>query len=215
MSDGYPIYRFTKIKYKPATKEENPVNEYEFHYYIITGQHKDGSEINQKLTLVCNDEPVESFKTTLQALKPYITELCEQPKDYTARVTVRGINCKYGDHETGGKVLGVVMTGVYKYKKSNGVLVLNTPFKQESFRTSKGGDDGKLLSDDCLEVIYELFEEAKKYLKGERLEIKIDYKEQEKIDKAEKLENYKEGKKKSKDTGVDNSGKIIEMGNGK
>ena len=207
----YPIYRFLRIWYKPAKKEENPVNQYEFTYDIISGRMEDDTEIKQEFTLKCSEEPVEAFRTTLQALKAYICDLCEQPQEYVSRITVRGINLKYEQHENGSQVMGVNMCGTYRYKRSNGVLVLNTPFRQESFKKNKGGDDGKLLKDDCLEVIYELFDEAKKYIQGERLKQMIDYKQAAENEKAEKLEKFKEDKKKSKN-GVDAQGNILEMG---
>jgi hypothetical protein len=211
----YPIYRFRKIWFKPAKKEENPVNVYEFDYDIISGRTEQDQEIKQELTLKCSEEPVESFKKTLQALKPHIVDLCEQPKDYEARVTVRGIHIRYSDHENGSKIMGITMTGTYKLKRSNGVNVLNTPFKQESYTTSKGGDETKLLSEPCAELVYELFDEAKRYVQGERLKLMIDFKEQEAQDKKANLESYKENKKKSKEKGVDDGGNIINLDNSK
>ena len=186
------IFRFFKIKYKPAQGEGDDLkNSYEFTYDIIKGHNESGLEIKESFTLKSHDEPVEKFRDALQGLKPHLTGYCELPKEYVSRVTVRGISISYGDHEDGRKIPGVIITGVMKYKKSNGVLVLNSPFKQSEFLKDSGGDESKLLDAECMEVIEDLFSESERYLKGEREKVEIDFADKKEENKNKKIHELK------------------------
>ncbi|NOS85255.1 MAG: hypothetical protein HOP31_08960 [Ignavibacteria bacterium] len=201
-----PIYRFLKIKYKPAKKEDDK-NSFEFTYDLIKGHNENGQEIKESFTFKSYDEPVQTFKDALQGLCPYLTGFCELPKDYASKIKVRGISVSYGEHEDGRKIPGVIISGVMQYKKSHGVLPINTPFKQSEFLSDSGGDESKLLGDECFEVIETLFHESERYIKGEREKIEIDFAEQEIKDKADKLEKHKSSKK-----AVNGQGNIIDIG---
>lgn len=204
-----PIYRFLKIKYSPAKKEDDK-NSYSFTYDLIKGHNENGQEIKESFVFKSYDEPVQKFKDALQGLCPHLTEYCELPANYASRIKVRGVSITHGDHEDGRKIPGLIITGVMQYKKSHGVLVLNTPFKQSEFLTEAGGDESKLLSDECIEVLETLFAEAERYIIGERETIEIDFAEQEIKDKADKLEKHKASKK-----AVNGNGNIIDIGDGK
>ena len=203
------IYRFSKIKYKPAKKEDEK-NSYEFTYDLIKGHNENGQEIRESFTFKSYDEPVQTFKDALQGLCPYLTGFCELPKDYASKIKVRGISASYGDHDDGRKIPGVIISGVMQYKKSHGVLPLNTPFKQSEFLKESGGDESKLLGEECFEVIETLFQEAERYIKGEREKIEIDFAEQETKDKEEKHKKFKDSKK-----AVNGQGNILDMEAGK
>lgn len=191
-----PVYRFHKIKYSPARGKQNH-NTYEFQYDIILSRDEKGVEIKEEYTLICHEEPIGNFNDYLQGLKPHVVSLCELPADYVKRVEVRGISLSYnGENRT----LGAVITGVMNYKKSNGVLVLNTPHKTENFlNESESGDPNQLIDEDCAELLYQLFKESEKYIKGERQQINIEFAEPAGKEPGElELVKEKKDKKKSK-----------------
>lgn len=215
------IYRFLKIKFKPAKTEEQK-NSYEFHYDIIKGHNEKGEEIRENYKYISSDKPLDSFTDALQGLKPYLTEYCELPKDYVGRMQIRSISISYMDHPTGRKIPGVIISGIMRYKRQSGVLPCNTPYKQpelltetdEEEKVKNNAESFKLMSKDCFEVIQTLFKEAEKYIEGEREEMEIDFAEQSEDETKEKLKNYRENKG-NKGKGVDDGGNIINLDNSK
>ena len=167
--------RFYKIKLEPG-KEGKTCNTWHFDYDVIKGHLPSGADRVDEFTLACHDEPLPAFMKPFKALEPYIAELCEQPSDYARRTDIRSVSFDYNGDK---KVMGVTMCGILHYKKSNGVLVMNTPHKIEVFY-GKGGDASQLIPDKMCSLLYELFSQAGRYIDGERIEQKEIFPEEKK-----------------------------------
>lgn len=159
--------KFTKIKLKTGEK-----GEVELHY-----QNDKGEQGLDKFTFISKDEPLPSFELTMMKLRKHVLALLEMPKTdkEVKKVTVRSVSLSYaGDDD----VMGAVISGIRSLEYSNGVQVLNTPYKPEE-AVAENADDTNILPEECSALIYELIDEAQKYLDGERKQIEA-FKEEKK-----------------------------------
>jgi len=161
--------KFTKIKLKKG--------EVELHY-----QHDKGEQGIDKFTLNSKDEPLASFELSIKKLRKHVLGLLEMPKadKEIKKVTVTSVSLSYaGDDD----IMGAVISGVRSLEYSNGVQVLNTPYKPEE-PIGENADDANILPEECTAIIYELIIEAEKYLEGERKQIEM-FPKDKKSDKPE------------------------------
>jgi hypothetical protein len=73
------------------------------------------------------EEPRPELVDAIKQFIPYVIEICELPKSYAEKTTVTGISfteTTVDDME----VIGIVVTAQKKLTKTNGPMVINTPF---------------------------------------------------------------------------------------
>ena len=119
-------------------------------------------------TMVCEDEPRPEYERAIEKLNPFVTELCELPGELNSRITVRSVSFSFGGD---AGIMGAVLSATMTLKKSNGVLMLNTPHKPSAHYNPMpmaSGDDSALLPDRCVDILKTLQEECAKYVEGDR-----------------------------------------------
>lgn len=122
-----------------------------------------------EFAMSCVDKALPSFHEALQALSEDVVEICEFPESYRDRILVTGVSFSYaGDNE----VMGATIISQLRLAKSNVGLNINTPYKASEFY-GETGDKDQLLSEDCVERLGTLQEEAEKYLKGTRAQAEL------------------------------------------
>ena len=142
----------TKIKYDGARAE--------LLWEILQAK----SDTVNKYSMESADQPTEAFKKALQALAPFVCDICEFEENYKAGMTIRGITCTYSSEK---RVMGVMIHVVKKLPESNRVFPFNTPFLPEASPVEGGAE----LARPCAIAIRELLREAEKYINGERAQI--------------------------------------------
>ena len=99
-------------------------------------------------------------------LAEHVTKMCELPSEYTKRIEVTSVSLNYGgpNHTEGATITAKMML-----ENSNAPLNINTPNKAfEMYNADADPDPKVLLSEDCVEAIEALEQEAKKYIAGYR-----------------------------------------------
>ena len=145
-------------------------------------------ELLNKYSIDSPEQPVEGFKKAFQAMDFFLIELCElcdKPDEIPIMcedVTISGLTLKYAD----GELTSAIVTGTKQLAYSNSPLVLNTPNKSINI----DGDFNKMvhLTDPCIAALKSVIDHAKDYVKGERLQIEMDLKEDEIVQVAPKDE---------------------------
>lgn len=145
--------RFTKIKYNP---EKGGV-------YIA---YQKGKDFEDEYTVRCTEKPRPEFVKAMQDLAEYVTEICELPSEYTKRIEVTSVSLNYGGPND---TEGATITAKMMLENSNAPLNINTPNKAfEMYNVDADPDPKVLLSEDCVEAIETLEQEARKYIAGYR-----------------------------------------------
>ncbi len=145
-------------------------------------------ELLNKYSIDSPEQPVTEFKKSFQSLDFFLIELCElcdKPGEIPIMcedVTITGLTLKYAD----GELTSAIVTGTKQLAYSNSPLVLNTPNKSINI----DGDFNKMvhLTDPCIATLKSVIDHAKDYVKGERLQIEMDLKEDEIVQVAPKDE---------------------------
>ena len=134
-------------------------------------------ELLNRYSIDSPEQPVSAFKDSFQNMDFHLIELCElceKPQDIPIMcedVNITGLSFKYKDNE----LTSAVVTGTKQLAYSNSPLVLNSPNKS----INVDGDFNKMvhLTDPCIATLKSVIDHAKDYVKGERLQIEIDLKE--------------------------------------
>jgi hypothetical protein len=116
-------------------------------------------------SFTCSDKPRPEFKQSLDALAPFIIEMCELPDNYLSRIEVRGVTFSYGGE---AEVMGATISAQMKLNKSNQNLNLNTPHKASDSYSDAPADPKQLLPVECIKALKNLCEEVRLYIRGER-----------------------------------------------
>jgi hypothetical protein len=117
-----------------------------------------------EFSLICNQRAAPQFYAALKDLAQDVIDLCELPQGYLDRVSVKGVSVSIsGEKDT----MGAVITASMQLLKSNQPLNINTPHKTEEFY-AETGDEAQLLNKDTVRRLYALFNEAERYVDGER-----------------------------------------------
>ncbi len=149
-------------------------------------------ELLNRYSIDSPEQPVTTFKDAFQKMDFHLIELCElceKPKDIPIMcedVGITGLSFKYKD----GELTSAVITGTKQLAYSNSPLVLNTPNKSINI----DGDFNKMvhLTDPCIAALKSVIDHAKDYVKGERLQIEIDLKDDTKKEaNPEKFDSHK------------------------
>lgn len=116
---------------------------------------------NEKHSKVDFPEPaLPSFAEAMQALIPFVLEICALPKDYSKDMEVKSVT--FSEQQ---KRFACTISAVKKVN-SKSPFNIHTPITSEA---PEGAKDGSIyLSDECLEALDKLEAECIKYLKGER-----------------------------------------------
>jgi len=162
--------RFTKIK---KTKEDKIYLEY---------QEKNSHEEYDNFMMECADAPLPDFGRSLNALAPDIGTLCELPKNSWPRITAKSVSLSYSGEK---EVMGAVISGAMELLNSNSPLNLNTPFKASGSYNDGDPDPRQVMEYQTKVRIEKLCDEAKRYLRGERLQGDL-FKKDEAKEKTEK-----------------------------
>jgi hypothetical protein len=180
--------KITKIRHKSGSTE--------IHYEKDLGSGK-----VREVIVKSPETPLPAFLNILMYLRIHLLQLMEMQanEDETKKVKVHGVSLDYsGDNE----VMGVVIVGVRDLQLSRGVQVLNSPHKLE-----KSNDAKQKLDTKAVDLVYQLIDEAEKYVNGEVAQEKLDFPKDEKsaadvvkehISKS-KIKGKKLGPKKSKE----------------
>ena len=145
--------RFTKIKYNP---EKGGV-------YIA---YQKGKDFEDEYTVRCTEKPRPEFMGAMQGLAEHVTSMCELPSEYTKRIEVTSVSLNYGGPND---TEGATITAKMHLENSNAPLNINTPNKAfEMYNEDADPDMKALLTEDCVEAIETLEQEARKYIAGYR-----------------------------------------------
>lgn len=154
--------QITKLK---LGKDSKVHIEYQVPRTVESGQAFD------EFTLNCVDKPLPALELAMLNLRKHVLEICEMPVDDTEvmKVKVKGVSFSYsGDND----VMGATITASKTLAKSNSPLIINTPHKFDQPHNENQGTE-MCLSDDCVNVLEELLEQAEKYLDGERAQLEM------------------------------------------
>ena len=109
------------------------------------------------------EKPRPEFLKSLAALAMDVIEICECDGHWNeSDLEVRGASFSWTEG-----VMGATITALRKLRQSNAPLVVNTPHKPAQ-PYAAGGDDSNCLSEECVERLTTLMDEARKYINGER-----------------------------------------------
>lgn len=147
--------RVKKIKLKGCTVE-------------IEVETREGEKSFKVTKLESFDEPLDSFPKALQALTPYILEICELPEEYADGLEVLSVTFSYGGAED---VMGASITALKTLSTAKAPFVINTPHLASGPYNENGV--GPFLSDMCTFQLEILIEEAMRYWAGERKETQL------------------------------------------
>jgi len=130
--------------------------------------YKDGG-FNQA-SLESKNDPAEAFAKAVNDLKPFLISICEIEALDKKLIKATGITIKYkGEND----IRNVIITGIKTYKNSNGCMTFNTSPKADRSEGEPTAEEN-LLPEKCVAVIDRVIDEAKKFIKGERLQIDMD-----------------------------------------
>ena len=121
-------------------------------------------------SLSCSDAPRPEFEKALRNLNAHVIDLCELPQAYIDRIKVNGVTFSYGGAD---EVMGAVIVSQMALKYSNCDLNLNTPHKASDSYSDQEADPDQLLSEDCVEALEDLCNEATRYIKGDRAQTNL------------------------------------------
>ena len=152
--------RITKVKAKKG--------EYSFSWEI----YQEFTKNWDKHTLVCKDPPREELKKRLQIMANHVTEICEFEEGATKKIAVSGITISYTD---GNRYLVITALKDLTYSKSP--LVINTPARPEL--PENECDEEFCMSDELVQDLHYLEEEAWAYINGDRAQQTLDFGGQE------------------------------------
>lgn len=141
-----------KIIKKFKYKDNEVLVEYE--------ETKNDGQSNEKVTFQCDDEPLPELKEALAKLSKHIINICELNND--ADIEVTGVSFTWRN-----EIMGAVLIGMSKLKKSTGVVNLVTPHRIVEFY-SEHGDSGQLMGDEMEKDLQILLEHIENYLAGDR-----------------------------------------------
>ena len=143
--------RFTKIKYNKGN--------------VFVAYEQGANEYSMK----CNEMPRAEFIQALIDLQEEVIEMCELPESYLERITVKSVSLNYGGKK---ETMGATITASMELFNSNAPLNLNTPNKPVEPYAEGDYDDETLekmcLTEDCVEKINTLINEANLYVDGKR-----------------------------------------------
>lgn len=151
--------RFKKIK---ITKDKKIM--------MIFEKQSKNSDVWDEYSLTCSEEARPEFYKALQALAKYVIEMCELPDDYLDRITVRGVTFSYAGM---AEVMGATISAGMKLENSYTELNLNTPHKASDSYSDQDPDPMQVLSDECIDALDRLCEEAQLYVDGERAQMQL------------------------------------------
>jgi hypothetical protein len=120
-------------------------------------------------TLHCMDKARPEYDKALDGLKKHVVEMCELPKDYINRITVKGVSFSYGGDK---EVMGAVITATMVLKNTNCPLNINTPHKASDLYGDEG-DESQLLTGFCVRALEAVQAEAVAYIKGDRAQLEL------------------------------------------
>ena len=156
--------RITKIKARKG--------EYTFSWEI----YQENTKNWDKHTLVCKDQPREELKERLQVMANHVTDICEFEQGATKNIVVSGITITYTDDNR-----YLVITALKDLKGSKAPLVINTPVRPEL--PESDCDAEFCMSDELLNDLQILEEEAWLYINGDRAQIALKFDEKQEADK--------------------------------
>lgn len=133
-------------------------------------QYEEGASFENEYTIKCKELPRPEMVAALEDLRPEVLLLCELPDSYLDRIDVRSVSLNYGGP---AETMGATITARMKLYHSNCPLNLNTPNKPvEPYNTDCDYDDDTYekmcLSEDCVDKLEVLIEEAEAYINGHR-----------------------------------------------
>jgi hypothetical protein len=139
----------------------------------ITSDHKISASYEKQVkngtwdeySFTCSDQARPEFYEAMGKLAPHVIEMCELPSDYLERIEVRSVSVSYGGEN---EVMGATITSQMQLEKSNCNLNLNTPYKASESYSDAPADEKQLLSEDCVNDLYKLYEECELYINGDR-----------------------------------------------
>lgn len=133
--------------------------------------------------LSCREAPLPSFDSALQALIPFVAEICQLP-DIEDRTKIKGVSLS-----TKNDVLFAIITASIATTGAPGPFTINTP------RLPESSDNNFNLGQKCATAIAKLVEEAGKYVRGERMQGELLGAKDEPVSAEEEAENNKKGPK--------------------
>jgi hypothetical protein len=130
------------------------------------------NKITDSITLESEDEALPEFKNALQEMRGAVCEICELDKDNASRIKVLGVSLSY-EGEPPNRRMGAVVTATRRLEKTNGTMLLNTPYLLEATNDKKNSRG--VMPAELENQIGLMINEARRYLNGERAQTKIDF----------------------------------------
>lgn len=122
------------------------------------------------------DKADQEFYDCLDALKPYLIEICEVTPLPEELIVCTGVSLSYkGEFEE----MHVCIHGYRTYERSNGADNFNSPKKAAEDFTGTDAEDN-VLNGDCFEIVKSFVDQAKMYIKGEQKQTELNLKKEEK-----------------------------------
>lgn len=131
----------------------------------INYQQKSQTDAWNDFSMSCVEKGEPALYLSLHELRQDVIEMCELPKDYTDRITVKGVSFSYGGEK---EVMGATISAAMTLEYSNCPLNLNTPHKASDSYNDNEADVKQLLSGDCVERLLALQKAAERYVDGVR-----------------------------------------------
>ena len=121
----------------------------------------EGEDGEDKFSLECVDEPLESLKKALSSLAADVISICELPQSYIGGIEVRGVTFSDADG-----IMGATISALKTLTTTDAPFILNTPHMMSTAANDTAG--GKLLPAETVVGVNRVAFEALRYIRGER-----------------------------------------------
>jgi hypothetical protein len=123
-------------------------------------------------SMQCSDQARPEFYSAMIALYKHVIDMCELPDSYLERITTKSVSFSYGGDT---QIMGATISASMKLENSPAGLNLNTPHKAcDSYNPEQPVEDpALLLSEECIEDLDTLTEEAEAYINGDRAQMNL------------------------------------------
>lgn len=135
---------------------------------IYEQQSKNG--FYDEYSMTCSEEARPEFYKAMNGLAVFVIDMCELPKEYLERITIRGVSFSYGGDK---EVMGATISAGMRLDNSYSGLNLNTPHKASDSYSDNDPDPMQVLDDKCVEALDRLCEEAELYVDGDRAQMQL------------------------------------------
>jgi hypothetical protein len=125
-----------------------------------------------------HENPLPSFMKALEALPPHVADLCDMPDKDVEKITATGVTIRPLG-EDNSQALIVARKTIRKGKRVFNISTPLLPMYSAKDAEKKGSD---CMTEDQARAIMKVATEARKYIRGERAQGRLEYEEEKKGD---------------------------------